>query len=64
MIGPKGTHNVYTNNCLYANVTNYRNCTPANDIFANPLFIDYHDDGTGDMLYPVIVGFHLGIDVG
>lgn len=66
--GTIGYNNIFSNNLLYNNGMNYTlygYATPVNDILSDPLFIDYHRDGTGNYgLQPGSPAINAGIDVG
>lgn len=46
--GYVGPHNTIAHNNSHGNATNYYNLTHTNDIVADPLFVDYRSDGSGD----------------
>lgn len=55
--GNTGTHNTYTNNLVYGNITNWglqNGLTHTNTITADPRFVNYLADGTGN--------YHLAAD--
>lgn len=65
--GDVGTHNIYSNNLFFNTAYNYYfiNGSSSNDVYADPLFVNYQSDGTGD--YTLKSGspaIDRGLDVG